>query len=79
MKFRKKPIIIEAFRLGFDDWPSWFTYLQIFNDEDPFYLNIETLEGTMKAYHGDYIIKGIKDEIYPCKSDIFLASYEAVE
>lgn len=43
-----------------------------------FWLEIETLEGTMRADRGDYIIKGIKGEIYPCKPDIFVASYEIV-
>lgn len=39
---------------------------------------INTLEGTMKAGYGDYIIKGVKGEFYPCKPDIFLATYEEV-
>tara|TARA_R110002153_G_scaffold204752_1_gene357542 strand:- start:49 stop:351 length:303 start_codon:yes stop_codon:yes gene_type:complete len=42
-------------------------------------LNIETLEGTMKASFGDYIVKGIKGEFYPCKPDIFKLTYDAVE
>ena len=42
------------------------------------YIEIETLEGIMKASFGDYIIKGIKGEFYPCKSDIFQATYEEV-
>jgi len=42
-------------------------------------LDIETLEGTMHAEPGDYIITGIKGETYPCKPDIFMASYELVE
>ena len=42
------------------------------------YIEIETLEGMMKASFGDYIIKGIKGEFYPCKSDIFQATYEEV-
>ena len=41
-------------------------------------INIETLEGIMKASFGDYIIKGVKGEFYPCKSDIFQATYEEV-
>lgn len=39
---------------------------------------IDTLEGTMRVDYGDYIIKGVKGEFYPCKSDIFLATYEEV-
>ena len=42
------------------------------------YIEIETLEGLMKASFGDYIIKGIKGEFYPCKPDIFQATYEEV-
>lgn len=59
MKFRKKPVIIEAFR----------------TDEE-FYIN--TLEGTMKANKGDWIITGVNGEQYPCKPDIFEKTYEAV-
>lgn len=39
---------------------------------------IDTLEGTMRADYGDYIIKGVQGELYPCKPDIFLATYEEV-
>ena len=42
------------------------------------YIEIETLEGIMKANFGDYIIKGIKGEFYPCKPDIFQATYKEV-
>lgn len=41
-------------------------------------LRIKTLEGTMTADPGDWIIKGVKGEVYPCKPDIFAATYEAV-
>ena len=43
------------------------------------YIEIETLEGLMKASFGDYIIKGIKGEFYPCKPDIFIATYKEVK
>ena len=43
------------------------------------YIEIETLEGVMRADIGDYIIKGVKGEFYPCKPDIFEATYEIVE
>lgn len=43
------------------------------------YINIETLEGVMRANIGDYIIKGINGEFYPCKPDIFEKTYERVE
>lgn len=59
MKYRKKPIIIEAYQ----------------TDKEIF---IETLEGTMKANIGDYIITGVNGEQYPCKPDIFEKTYEPV-
>lgn len=43
------------------------------------HLDIETLEGTMRASPGDWIIRGVKDELYPCKPDVFEATYEPVE
>ena len=75
-KFRKKPIIIEA--------EQWFPGIRIegleiggyFGDPDAY---IETLEGVMKLSPGDWIITGIKGEKYPCKPDIFKATYELVE
>ena len=42
-------------------------------------LEIETLEGTMKADKGDFIIRGVQGELYPCKPDIFYATYDKVE
>lgn len=45
----------------------------------PEYLAINTLEGTMTADPGDWIIRGVKGEFYPCKPDIFEATYESVE
>lgn len=87
-KFRKKPVVIEAFQwTGGPDQtedPEWIAaaikrgdvYYQ--GGETP-YLTIETLEGKMRANPGDYIIKGVKGELYPCKADIFVATYEAVE
>lgn len=44
----------------------------------PGYIAVETLEGTMRAAVGDWIIRGIKGEMYPCKPDIFYATYERV-
>ncbi|MCM3704056.1 hypothetical protein M3216_32435, partial [Paenibacillus macerans] len=43
------------------------------------FMQIKTLEGVMQANSGDYIIKGVQGEIYPCKPDIFEATYEKVE
>lgn len=85
MKYRKKPIEVDAFRFGenYDVMPFWVIdasnmgYLKIDFDNDT--AAIETLEGNMIANAGDWIIKGIKGELYPCKHDIFIATYEAVE
>lgn len=85
MKFRKKPIVIEAIKFDSDDiskmlnaWGPTFGRAIIEQVSDS-YMVIHTLEGNHIASFGDYIIKGIKGEFYPCKSDIFEASYEPVE
>lgn len=81
-KYRKRPVEVEA--IQFDGWnwrevyqfmsdkPLWFT--QDLRKEE--YLLIDTLEGVMKAKVGDYIIKGVHGEFYPCKPDIFHETYE---
>lgn len=97
MKYRKKPVVIEAFQLFIDDfssevqrqYPTWFELKQHAGDisldhdfrggEEVKTASIQTLEGIMTANEGDYIIKGIKGEIYPCREDIFLATYEKVK
>lgn len=80
-KYRKKPVVVEAFRLGYGEYPSWF-YKKVLEHEIiahiEGYVEIITLEGRMTASVGDYIIKGVKGEFYPCKPDIFLATYEEV-
>jgi hypothetical protein len=78
--FRKKPVIIEAFRLGFDKVPDWFKDFEYsnFNDET-MGIYIHTLEGNMLASKGDWVIKGLAREVYACKHDIFVASYEEVK
>jgi len=92
-KYRKKPVVIEAFRLGNDPMPDWFCDARTRNDvitygkktyHDPFEENlshavIRTLEGDHRADIGDYVIKGVKGELYPCKPDIFHITYECVE
>lgn len=87
MKYRKKPVVIEAVQFTNDE-PETLIGLQEFmdrdvrvsykNPENPV-LKIETLEGVMDASIGDYIIKGINGEFYPCKPDIFKATYEEAE
>lgn len=80
-QFRKKPVVIEAclFRTGEQD--HFFTEYalsgQVRFPEDGTIL-IDTLEGVMQGQSGDWIIRGIKGELYPCKPDIFTATYEAV-
>lgn len=86
-KFRKKPVVIEAvqwFKHG--DHPEVLTYGESISDQYQVYKNcglIRTLEDADKQHHhvvpGDWIIKGVKGEFYPCKPDIFEATYEQVE
>jgi len=89
MRYKKKPIVIEAFKWTGDikqiEDPLWIINAIMhrklwFRSEGTPHVEmaIETLEGTMFASRGDYIIKGIKGEIYPCKPDIFEQTYEAV-
>lgn len=82
MKFRKKPIVIEAIQWTGENWEDIIPFVdseKISMVSDGDILKIKTLEGTMDAIQGDWIIKGIKGEYYPCKPDIFLATYEKVE
>lgn len=75
MKYRKKPVVIEAVRYMIDNsLPDWFmdrvSNNTIVIHEDGT-CHIKTLEGTMKSEYGDYIILGVNGEVYPCKPDIF--------
>ena len=90
-KYRKKPVVIEAFQYTGDECfrneyvPKWIIESfdtgilhrnlapQIFN-----ILYIQTLEGKMQVSVGDYIIKGVRGELYACKPDIFIDTYEEV-
>lgn len=90
-QYRKKSVVIEAVQFnGFDeesgqvilsDRPEWlvneFGNKVLFFGE-PNNLTIQTLEGSMKASIGDFIIKGVQGEFYPCKPDIFEKTYEKV-
>jgi hypothetical protein len=83
-KFRKKPVVIEAMRWegdndSWDDIESFTKCAARLNYEKCGEIFINTLEGTMTACVGDWIIKGVKGEFYPCKPDIFEATYEKVE
>lgn len=78
-KFRKKPVEIEAMLYdGENDRQinQWSTRVLHKHPDGP--LEIHTLEGTMTADIGDWIIKGVQGEFYPCKPEIFEATYEAV-
>lgn len=90
MKYRKKPVIIEAFKWtgGPDQTEDPLWIIEAIKKDEVWFKNIETpdvqlciktLEGTMVASVGDYIIKGVKGELYPCKPDIFEATYDTVE
>ena len=87
MKYRKRPVVIEA-----EQWDGtmekalhivrWIvreggtaTHVRQGGDERPVIM-ISTLEGNMSASPGDYIIRGVKGEFYPCREDIFLETYE---
>jgi hypothetical protein len=94
MKFRKKPVVIEAFQMtkahrsDNSDWPNWMHQAWQLDRETPgsLYpteegtahgtLSIDTLEGQHLVLWDDWIIQGVKGELYPCKSDIFSATYE---
>ena len=75
MKYRKKPVVIEAWMNTLEhDMPDWVKDSLVEVDDGA--LIIGTLEGDMRADVGDWVIRGIKDEVYPCKPDIFAATYE---
>ena len=76
-QYRKKPVVIKAFLYGFDPRPDWFCDKVSTNDIVTYenHCEIHTLEGVMRGEKGDFIIQGVKGEIYPCKADIFFATY----
>lgn len=85
LKFRKKPVVIEAVQfdgnirsldvIPFSIAGAWLAG----KDEKGPYVKIPTLEGEMRADAGDWIIRGINGEYYPCKPDIFEKTYDKVE
>ena len=90
MKYRKRPVVIEAERAGAlilnarDNWralPKWFSDAYerggvVIASRS---ISLPTLEGTMTADFDDMVICGVQGELYPCKPDIFAATYEAAE
>lgn len=84
-QYRKKPVVIEAFKFLYDPMPDWFmdrvsdnSIMLVDCHQREGRADIKTLEGVMTANPGDFIIQGVKGEIYPCKPDIFDATYELV-
>lgn len=90
MKYRKKPVVIEAFQYDGDLQGSNSKYcvpdwaVKAFKEGRMYYKNagelfVKTLEGDMRVSVDDYVIKGVNGEIYPCKPDIFEKTYEIAE
>ena len=78
-KYRKKPVVIEAIQWNGRNEVEVSNFIGgnlEMGDESLF---IQTLEGKMEASVGDFIIKGVKGEFYPCKPDVFEKTYEKVE
>lgn len=87
--FKKKPVVIEAYKFDGSNHPEILYWSgqyhasaidnkrHIYWNADTGNLEINTLEGIMKAIPGDYIIKGVSNEFYPCKPDIFEKTYSA--
>jgi hypothetical protein len=89
-KFKKKPVVIEAIQytgkndFEINNWTHGIAYGSPVlepTDKNPTgdYLQIKTLEGIMTAIVGDWIIKGVNGEFYPCKPDIFEKTYDPVD
>jgi hypothetical protein len=93
MRYRKRPVVIEAFQLtranrdSNEHWPQWAhaAWNEGYDRLGALYpadgtgaLEIHTLEGRMRVSIDDWIIKGVNGELYPCKPDIFAKSYEEV-
>ena len=88
MQYRKKPVVIEAWKIPPDDAsgnaetaPAWVIASILRGDIEPLSgggVSIRTLEGQMRGLVGEWIIKGVRGEVYPCKPDIFAATYDEV-
>lgn len=84
MKYRKKPVVIDAVQWSGNNLNEILDFMKdkqpnYYEDDEKKLLTIQTLEGNMIASDGDYIIKGVQGEFYPCKPDIFEQTYEVVE
>jgi hypothetical protein len=87
MKYRKKPVVIDAYQLppagedvpdSFETWCEQVGFTEFTSGRDGT-LVIPTMEGDMVASPGDWIIKGVAGEFYPCKPEIFAATYEPMQ
>lgn len=80
--FVKRPVIVEAFQFGHEEEPSWFRPAVVEMDYDNGISRLKgcvsTLEGDMWFWEGDYVIRGVKGELYPCRRDIFEETYDEV-
>lgn len=80
-KYRKKPVVIDALQWTGENIKEVMDFMEWRNaaHDERTGLVIHTLEGNHNALPGDFIIKGVKGEFYPCKPDIFAATYEAAD
>jgi hypothetical protein len=84
--YKKKPVVVEALQFTRNNWDEIVAFTNgkasTFNKslilEDTYICNVNTLEGVMVATEGDFIIRGIKGEFYPCKPDVFWNTYDEV-
>jgi len=84
MKFRKRPLEVEAIQLTKENRDEFLEWLETHKCPSTWYvaqqeLGIYTLEGTLTVSDGDWVIKGIKGEFYPCKPDVFEETYDKIE
>lgn len=81
-RYRKKPVVVDAWQIGSSElWPEWLkeaVRCSVLRECGSWWW-VKTLEGPLFGGMGDYIIKGIEGELYPCKPDIFRQTYEVVE
>jgi hypothetical protein len=85
-QYRKRPLVITAMQWTGENIHELITELTTTLEKPlryPYMLNgeliVPTLEGTLRAQKGDYIIRGVDDELYPCKKEIFQKTYELVK
>lgn len=79
MKCRKKPIIVEAIQYTENNLLEVMKFCGEGKTLFDYYLYIVTLEGNMRVHKGDYIIRGVRGEVYPCEKSIFEETYEVIE